>query len=171
MLLIVLSGLANGITENQSQLGHSGYSVILLFIAAGAGAIFGIIATYIYAVMLSWTGELFNGKANTDQFVTILAWSQVPLIAMVLLMVPKLLLFGVRGITDTQEVNQVSGMTHFIFDTIAVLLSLYTFIILVKGIVIIQGFNIVKAILNALLPGLLLIMLILMVIGVIYILK
>jgi len=171
--LLILSGIVNAVDQNYQHLTEQrSYSVIIVIIVIVISGIFGWISGYIYAALLSWTGGWIKGKANTDQFITVISWAMVPFICSLILLIPKLLIFGDDLFyIDIHEQSLPKVVAYIIIKLVEALLSIWTLVITIKGIALIQNFNIKKAILNAILALLVIVVPIFIVVGIIYILQ
>jgi signal peptidase I len=81
LLLAALSGMSTILAEWI----YAGFTAELfdwrlLTIGAIGGAIFGIIAIYVSAVLLSWGGNMLGGRASPAVMRAVLAWGSAPLI-------------------------------------------------------------------------------------------
>ncbi len=93
--LFMLGGVSRVIdTASNRSLGDNMETWLVLTIVILAGGLFGWISFYIYAWAMSETGKWLKGKARSDGFRTILAWSLVPAIASLLLLIPALVIFS-----------------------------------------------------------------------------
>jgi hypothetical protein len=165
-VLLMLGGVTNAVNLNyQHFVSDNSFSATLFMIVMVLGGILGWIFSYIYAALLSWTGEWLNGQANTYQFLTVIAWSAVPTISSLILMIPNILMMG-----DTKPSFSVT-ISYYLIAGLEIAVSTWSTVILIKGISLVQKFKIGKAILNACLPLIVIIVPILMIIGLIYIFK
>ena len=171
--LITLGGIANTINGTQVNIAqHKIFSIAILVIAVFIGALSGWVYSYIYASLLSWTGEWINGRGKMSQFITVISWSMVPSISSLILLIPKFIIFGDKLFNiDIRELNQVTVILYYSFNVIEFILSIWTIIILITGISLIQKFNIWKAILNLILPVLVIMIPIFIIIGIRFFLK
>lgn len=171
--LLILGGVVNAIDQNyQHLLWHRYYFIIIIFIVMVIGGIFGWLFGYIYAALLSWTGKWINGKASTDQFITVISWALVPTISSLILLIPKLLIFG-EGFfdIDISELSSSKAVAYLLITSMEGLLSIWALVILIKGIMLIQNFNVGKAVLNIILPLIAIIIPVFIIAGIIYIIQ
>jgi hypothetical protein len=172
--LLILGGMVNALNQNYQHLilHRWFYSILILTIVMILGGLFGWIFSYLYAALLSWTGGWIQGKANTDQFMTVLSWAMVPSICTFILLLPKLLFFG-DGLLDIDSHEQsFSRIAAYVIIVLSELfLSIMTLVISIKGIALIQNFSIKKAIWNAVLPLLVLVIPLFVIFGIIFIFK
>jgi hypothetical protein len=149
-LLLILDGIVNGLERSQSHADkHTTYSITIFVFAILFGGIFGWIFGWFYAALLSWTGRWIKGTASSDQFITVVAWSLVPAISSLILMIPKLLIFGNEPFRLDFQGQSIYKIIAFLFiGLIEFILSIWTIVILVKGIALVQHFSIKKAVWN-----------------------
>lgn len=134
--------------------------VLTLILAIVGGSISGMITYTSYAWGMSLIGGWLGGKASSDQLKTVLGWALVPTIATLLLLIP--ILAALSG--------EVLGVAGLLFGPLAMAcallqlgLGIWSTIILLKGVALVQGFTIGKSLANVLLPGVVLIGLILLI--------
>jgi hypothetical protein len=151
--LLVLGGVANAVYRTRQPAEHITLSPVSFIFVIVFGGMFGWLLNYLYAVLLKWTGGWLNGKAQMDQFLTVLAWSLVPTICSLILLIPKLLFFedGLFRL-DLNDLVNVKTILYITIELVNLALSIWTVVILVKGIALIQNFKNAKALLNAVLP-------------------
>ena len=107
----------------------------------------------VYAWALSLTGDWIGGRAKSESYLTVLAWSNVPSALSLIFYIPIVLFFGKDIInTDIEFENILAEIAFAVLGLAAVILGIWSLVILVKGIALIQDFSIGQAILNALLP-------------------
>lgn len=159
LLFLVIGGILRVINRaSMRDMGDDFSTITILGIALIVGGLFGWMSYYVYAWALSVTGKWLDGKTLPTTFRTILAWSLVPSICTLFLLVPEVIIFGDDLFKSVPE-------NHFpYFDTIFLsfavaefVLGIWTLVILVQGIKLVQEFSTGRAILNLLLPGLVLI--------------
>ena len=132
-----------------------------LAIVIVGGAIYGIAVTYLYTWLMSIVGKWMNGTGDPLKFRMVSAWASVPSIGNLILLIPSLYIFR-------QEANlAISNFSDSYFDSgniYLIAIGLFSFIlktwsavIAIGGIAELQGFGYGKAILNAILPVLIII--------------
>ena len=158
--LLFLGGISRAIDRaSNNGSGDNMETWLVLTIAITIGGFFGWISFYIYAWAMSATGKWLDGKADSERFRTILAWSLVPTIASLVLLLPELVIFGDDLFKSTISNNSDAvTYSYLIFGLLEISLAIWSLIILVKGITIIQNFSIGKSVLNMILLGLVLIL-------------
>lgn len=160
-LILILLGLLVGIEKNTHQIIidiHSFFihnSIIIFFTS-----LITIISFIILAYILNWTGKLIDGQGSTSQILNMSTYAMIPAITAIPFMTLKILLFNNQG----QELDQfLMNLTmdykliYFILEFLIFLLGLWSFILVIIGISELQKFSIFKAILNLIIPVLMLI--------------
>lgn len=124
-----------------------------LGLATLIGLFFGWITYYIWAWALSVTAEWIGGKASPKNYRTILAWGLIPSICSLIIIGIQFNFFKEQLISD-DIINTSSLMTTLFLLSLLVELALgiWSLVIIVKGISIIQNFSIGQSILNIILP-------------------
>lgn len=152
--LMILGGITRAIDRASTQNMGDKYSIFyILIITIVAGGLFGWISYYFYAWLLEITGKWLKGKADYEEFKTVIAWSLIPSICSLVLLIPEILIFGVDIFkSDMSDTGVVSIMLMVLFGLVEITLGIWTLIIFVKGVSLIQNFNTWKAILNMILP-------------------
>lgn len=155
-LFFVLGGIVDAISRAANKgMGDTMSLMAVLLITVIAGGLFGWISYFIYAWTLSWTGKWLDGKAEPERFRTVLAWSLVPSIATIILLIPELLVLGEDLFKSTMDDDSMfSNISLIVFGVLEIVLSVWSLVILVTGIKLVQGFGTGKAILNLILPAL-----------------
>ena len=165
-LLLILAGITNSIDNAISRGTGDSMSITTVLISAVIiGGLFGWLGYYIYAWALSATGRWLKGKAINAEFRTIIAWSSVPAICSLVLLIPQLLLYGDELFKSEPMLDtEILYYTMIGFGIIEFCIAIWSIVIMVKGIMIVQDFGIGKSILNMFLPGLILIIPILLIV-------
>jgi len=160
-VLLILAGISSAFTQASNR--NSGDSLSLLAVVAiciFVGGLFGWISYYIYAALLSWTGKWLNGQGDTDAILRLIAYAMIPSIVALLLFIPNILIFGNETFQSSLELSGRGFVPIFVYYLSAfleVMLGVWTIVLLVIGISAVQQLSILKAILNLLLPGLIIV--------------
>ena len=143
---------------------RSGWPVENIALSVTVGVIVSAIAwclgSFIFAVLLHFTGSLLQGKSNIGSLFRVVVYASVPAIFVTLLMGIQYL-FG-EEVIISELFSWLPGVdfTLTISSLLIVLLQFafiaWSGILLVKGIAEVQKFSVIKAIGNLLLPILLL---------------
>ena len=112
-ILVGVTAALDGAVESSAE-ESIGLWMVMLYMVAGVLLV--IVAYYINAALLMWTGRWLGGKADIASLVRILAYSAVPVIVGSLLLIPKLLATQ----TDLFWLNDDASMVTF-FTGIALL--------------------------------------------------
>jgi hypothetical protein len=129
-------------------------SSLITFILSGA--VLGIVLGNIYASVLSSIGRRwFGGTAMTQEYRAVLSWSLVPIILAGGLMLPLKLVLGIPDVQHELLFGQPRIMILIMITGFVQLVSwAWSIIIMVKGITVIQPFEVPKAALNLFAPAL-----------------
>lgn len=166
-ILIVLGSIIKALDKASTKdMGDRLETPYIIIMAIIAGALFGWISYYISAWAMSEAGIWLGGKAKPTQFRTVLAWASVPLIASGFLLILELFFFG--DDVFKSEIQNIDSSTPYLwvfFGILELILGIWALVILVKGISLIQDFKTGKAILNMIFPGIIVILIILIAVG------
>lgn len=130
----------------------------LLVMALLVGPLFGILGAYVGGWLLRWSGRLLGGSARPAEIRAAIAWSGVPYVASMLLWIPELLLFGEELFTEAtprlDAAPELQGLL-LVFVAVELTAALWAFVAFLKCLGEVQGFSAWRALLNLLLPGVL----------------
>lgn len=146
--------------DNFSLLGLIAFCIII-------GGVFGWITYYIYAALISWTGKWFEGRADTQSILRILAYALFPSVFILILLIPQIAIYGngmFQSDYDTSNTGLINNIVYYGLFLCGVALGIWSFILSVIGISEVQKFSIWKALLNLLLPALFFISIILVIV-------
>ena len=146
--LIISSSL--GVLITSSQL-----SAVFVLITTPVVWIIVWLIAYIFAFLLSWTGRSIGGHGDIDQFLTVIAWSYLPTICMLLPTVIEVAVLA-TGV-DYVEIGTKHLATTIFYFTIQIVkvgLSAWSLVIVVSGTMVLQKFKAGKAVLNLILAAL-----------------
>jgi hypothetical protein len=169
IILLVLTGITNTIDRASTKnAGDNMSTFYVLLTSIIGGGLLGWMTVYIYAWGMSGTGKWLKGSANPEEFRIVTIWSCIPSISSLFLLIPQIFIYG-DELFKSSPIVEYDFMIYlwYMFLGVEMILGLWTIIIMVKGIALIQNFSIGKAILNLFLPGLVLLIPII-VIAVIY---
>lgn len=166
-LLLYLIGLGN-ILDNASMRNYGDrMSMISIIGIAVFGALLGWIGLYIYSGFISITGKWIGGKGNTNGIFGIIPYCYIPSIISLVFLFTEILIFGVESFKYYSFVIEENTTNFIIYYSLLILeglFSLYSIVMLIIGVSEVQKFGIGKAILNIVLPILLVIPFILLII-------
>lgn len=115
----------------------------------------GLLGINIISGLLYWVGTWIGGKGSFNHVRTAVLWSNVPNTFNVVIWIGMLLVFGTSLFTRTFSETYFTGMQlGFVFGAFLVqtVVSIWGFVILLKGLSEVQGFSVWKALLNVLIP-------------------
>lgn len=166
-LLLFLVGVVGGFDRAaRNNLGDTNdlVSIILITVVISGGL--GWISYYIYSAFVSISGNWMGGKAKTAEVMRVVTYSSIPLILSLLVVVLQIAVFGVDFFTsgyDPYSSGAIGTIIGLLGGVVQIILSIWTAVIFVIGISVIQKFSIGKAILNALFPMIVLIVFVAMI--------
>jgi hypothetical protein len=160
-ILLVLSGISRAFDQAATKnIGNHLPLFWVIMFCLIAGALLGWISFYFYAALVSLTGRWLDGKGNTQSILRVLSYAMAPTIIALLLLIPQIAVYG-NGMFQSEgdlESAGVWGNTIFYFSLgVELVLSIWTIVLCVIGIAVVQKISIGKAILNMLLPAVLMI--------------
>lgn len=131
----------------------------VLFIAVIFGPITGIIRLHIMSRLIAWTGPQLGGHGDSREIRTALAWSEVPnLLSFGLwgayLFVAGELMFKKEMLFETEADLATAEFVMFAGTGIAILLSLWSFVLKLKALGEVQEFSAWRALGNLILASL-----------------
>lgn len=153
-VLMLLLGAAEGIYTAYFLVGErantSGSSLVnwLLF-ATAAGAVFGIAYLYLNAAIMAGLGRLLRGRATMSELREAQAWSQVPLLYVLPLILGALGVFGVNSLKQITLEEDLSNPYLLFIALLSSVAGLYSLFLLVRMVGAVQNFGIFRSILNA----------------------
>ncbi len=157
LILIVLVGIS-GVMENvissdsgdfMSFLGLLGLFLIL-------GAVAGALLMYIYAALVSWSGQFLQGKGDTNSLLRILAYANIPSVVSLILVIPQIIAYGVAIFKGEGDIFGTSIFLNIIWSIAAILqivLGILSIVFSIIGVSEVQKVSIFQAIINLLLPS------------------
>lgn len=133
----------------------------IALIAAIIGPFAGIAILYIGGALLRWTGNWMGGRASTQNVRAAMAWSNVPIIWSLALWIPALALFGQELFTTRTPLTDAApwltlAMTGF--GVIQIAAGIWSIVVFLKCLGQVQGFSAWKALGNAILTVLVLVL-------------
>lgn len=146
--------------DNFSLLGLITFCIII-------GGLFGRITYYIYSALISWIGKWFEGTADTQSILRILAYSLFPSVFVLILLIPQIAIYGngmFQSDYDTSNTGLINNIVYYGLLLCGVVLGIWSFVLSIIGISEVQKFSIWKALLNLLLPALFFISIILVIV-------
>jgi hypothetical protein len=155
--LLLLAGISNTFGQAFSRNMGDDISLLGIFLFCIIfGALIGWVPFYIYAALMSWTGKWLKGKGNTNSILTVICFAMIPSIVGLVLLIPQI---GVLGNdlfkADNFESTDLGVRIFVMFiGILEAILLVWTIVLLIIGISVVQKISIGKSILNLLLPAL-----------------
>lgn len=167
--LAVLSSIAQTLNQaSADSMGDQfGLGMLLLIVVIG-GVLGGLLGLYVGGFFIKVTGSWLGGQADVVRVRAAIAWASVPVIASLLLWIPKSFLFGFEMFTSQVPVIESSAllsMALLVFAVFDIVLGVWAFVLLLMCLAQVQGFSVWRAFGNLVLT-MLVIMVPLMIIGV-----
>ena len=157
-LLVCISGFAGAIGRaSWKGMGDTMELPAIFILAAVLGPFTAVISLYIGSALICWTGKWIGGIASSQNIRAAMAWSSVPIIWSLVLLIPELILFGEELFTTETPILDASlslTFTLLIFGVIEIIISIWAMVIYLKCLGQVQGFSAWKALANGFLAGL-----------------
>lgn len=114
-------------------------------IALIAGSIGGIIGLYISSRLVAWSGSLIGGQGDSEDLRVAMAWSNLPVIASLLLWPVYIALYGREMFTELSPLMEQSPMAALGLALIEITLGIWAIVIALKAIGEVHQFSAWKA--------------------------
>jgi len=124
------------------------------------GGLLAWLTYYIYSGLISWTGKWLNGQGDTNSILRVLAYGMIPSVISLIVLIPQIGIYGIEIFKADGDISSEGLASNIlVYGSIALelILGICTIIFCLIGISEVQKFGIGKAILNCLLPILLII--------------
>ena len=164
---MIAAGMANSFEKAVSRAsGNSDYMVGYIIGVMAGGALFGWISFYISAWILSGFGSTFlSGRAKSDEFRTVLVWGSIPSTTSIVFSILLFIVYGADSFDMDAEADMIEAIIITIVGFIQLGLSIWSLYIITQGVMLIQKFSLVKALLNVLGPLIIFIIIIALIFG------
>lgn len=168
--LLILGGISRAFDQaSNKNYGDSQSLFSVIFLAIIGGGLFGWISYYLYIWLLDVSGKWLQGKGSFSELKTITAWSLVPSIFSLVFLIPEIILFGIDLFrSEMSGANGIKESILYILGLLEFTCGIWTLVIFIKGVSIVQDFSTSKSILNAILP---LFMLLILILSFVFIIK
>ncbi len=154
--LLVLSGISRSFDRADVKDMGDRYSLwTIVGLCIVLGGLFGWMSLYFYAALVNWTGKWLKAQGNTNSILTMFSYAMIPEIVALILLIPQILIYGndfFRSYDYTLHLNATSNVVFYIAVTLEFILGVWTAFLCVIGTSEIQKLSIGQAILNLLLP-------------------
>lgn len=150
-VLAILGGVAQALIQMMDSGAGEELSLPAIFaLALTVGPVLGLMALYIGAALLRWSGRWIGGRASGQELRTAVAWANVPMVVVLAAFVLLLPLVGRLPFLDDEalailplNVGQAIGM--LVLGIAIAVLAVWSFVLLLKGVGEVQGFSAWKA--------------------------
>ena len=153
--LLMLGGIARSLDRaSQHDYGDRTSTLTLLLTAIFVGGLTGWISYYVYGWSMSVTGRWLGGRASSEQFRTVVAWSLVPTVVALALIIPQAVIFGDDLFrSEPRDTSAFAENARVAFGLVDAVMAIWTLVILVCGVRHLQGFSVGRTLANILLPA------------------
>ncbi len=154
--LLILAGISRAFERAiNKNLGDDLSLTVVIITCLISGGLLGWLSYYIYAALVNWTGKWLHAKGDTYSILRIIAYAMVPMILALALLVVQIGIYGLELFKTDGDIYSASITANIIFYGSAVLeiiLGITTLVFCVIGVSIVQQLPTVRALLNLLLP-------------------
>jgi hypothetical protein len=144
-LLVILYGISFGYDYAAFQSLGDKYPLAMIAIGSPLVGIFnGFLYWLALSVLSTWLGRSFGGKGTWKEVQTVVAWAGIPFIVKILLFFLQMLLFGQETFTSHTPVTDSSTVLstlYMVFSLLDLLLTVWYYVILSKGLGKVHGFS------------------------------
>ncbi len=155
-ILLVIAGIAGALQRaSDRSLGDDADLLMVIVTSLVAGVLTAFIFYPFYALLVSWTGKWLKGKADTASVLRVFAFSSIPSIFVLILTVLAILFLGKEFfLSETSLLFESTPHTIIFLGLLIpqVILAIWSLILFVIGLSEVQQFSILKAIINIILP-------------------
>jgi hypothetical protein len=155
-VLMLLGGILSALNRAMNMnMGDRMNLMSVLIVCVIGGGIFGFLYFYIFAALLSWTGKWLKGTGNTKSLFRMISYALIPSLVILFVMILRIILFGNDEFKSNVDLFD-NGILFTIITLFSILVEIgigvWTLVILVIGTSEVQNLSIGKAILNLILP-------------------
>lgn len=155
--LLILAGISRAFDRAVMQdMGDRLELTEITLICILGGGIFGWMYIYLYGYLLRWTGKWIHATpVDIQTIVRMLSFASIPSIAALVLLIPQIAIYGHEVFKAEGDLLTGGILNNLIFYSSVIIetgLGIWTLILTVVGISETHEFGIGKAILNLLLP-------------------
>ncbi|WP_284653615.1 YIP1 family protein [Flavobacterium terrisoli] len=174
IILLMLAGIERSFDRAMvKNLGDKWELGSVILFSVIMGALLGWLSFYIYAALVSWTSGWINSKISTKNVVEIIAYASVPLITSLVVLLFQIIIFENQMFQSSIFIVDYSFeyFAFYISLALQILLSVYSLIMFIIGLSVIQKISMAKATLNVFLPLLFFLTIAAVIIGIVEVLK
>ena len=155
--LLIIGGIISSLDRSSTKnLGDTMSTVQVIVIAVIVGGLLGWLSYYIFSALISVSGKWINGKANTKKIVRVIAYTIIPSLVSLPLLIIQMIAYG-DGLfrSDFAVTTFLGQLVAYVTGGLAFILAIWSIVFAVVAISVVQEFSIGKAILNLFLAFLL----------------
>jgi hypothetical protein len=153
--LLILGGISNALNSAVGKgIGGEESLVMIILMCSLIGLCIWPVY-YIYADLLNRTGKWLNAQGNFKSLIRILAYALIPIIFGLVIQIILILLFGnslfKSDFNPLDDIISIKGIVFYLLSIIYSFLTLWSIILIVIGVSVVQRLSIVQSIINCLL--------------------
>ncbi|KFF06212.1 YIP1 family protein [Flavobacterium reichenbachii] len=158
-LLLILSGISKALDKALSKnmgdyLPFWGVIICVILIGISFGQLFNLLL----AAALKWAGKWMNGQGDTRSILKIIAYAMIPSICSIFLTAIQFPIYGSLIFQSSLSYLLIESpyyQIYYLYVIIDILLVIWSIILLVIGLSVVQKFSIFKAVLNVVIAAVL----------------
>lgn len=160
-ILLILVGISNmfGSATDKHWGDHMPLAGVIV-VCILAGALLGWISIYVFSALISWTGNWLNGEAPIDTIIKIIVYGSIPTVFSLSLVFVQIAIFGndlFCSAADLLTDNAILNFIYYVSLLLETLLAIYSLVIIVIGVAVVQKLSVWKAVLNLFLATMLIV--------------
>jgi len=157
-VLLLLIGISRGFDRaTMNDMGDEMSLGAIIGFSVVFGGLLGWISIYLYAALLSWTGKWLGGKGNTTSILRILSYAMIPSILALLFLIPQIGIYGIEMFKEYGDISSAGVFSNiFVYGSLILefILGIWMLVLCVIALSEAQKISIGMAILNIVLPAL-----------------
>jgi len=157
IILLFLGGMARAFDKAfANNYGDTQDLSVIVLTCVVAGGLFGWLSYYIFARIISWTGQWIQGTGDSRSVLRMLSFAILPSIVSLLILLVQVAIFGVEIFKSPEEMSTTlySGWWSYSISLVYVVLGCWTLVFFVIGNSEVQKVSIGKSILNLVIAAL-----------------
>jgi len=155
-ILLVFAGILSAFDRAMAKnLGDQMPLWGVICICIAGGALFGWLSFYIYAALVSWTGDLLHGEGDTESILRIMSYAKIPAVVFIVPYAMQIAIYGNKLFQSNVTIVSFDWLGSIFFYScmaLSLVLSIWSIVLIIIGISEVQKLSIWKSILNLLLP-------------------
>lgn len=115
LLLAILSGIFRALDNaTEQELGDDLSILAIIVMSLVFGSIGGLLSLYVGGAVFRWSGSLFGGVAPSEHVRTVIAWSSVPDVVLLIIFIPIIIIFGSDWFSSSPTFMDESEILSFL---------------------------------------------------------